>query len=313
MEDLRTSVVVRRLDEATDLGHVEDLWRHALAPGWPLLPDGLVLIRNGLVAEKNGHLVGVVGLALDDGGDASFRFIAVAPEEQRQGVGRHLVTCALQNLHDRGIGHVTLGSGAGQYIWPGVPSDLPGALAFFDKLGWREEYVSTDLIADLSDVEVSTQVDAVTLTPGTMVEEPGPSALDEVVQFEDTFFPQWSCWFREPGNDVVTARTQDGAIVGSLLMAGPGRATMYWPMLGEDAGTIACVGVAPSHQGLGIGTAMVAAASRRLQARGVRICHIGWTVRVDFYRRLGYEPWRSYSMRSVTVRSDADPWSRSND
>jgi hypothetical protein len=45
-----------------------------------------------------------------------------------------------------------------------------------------------------------------------------------------------------------------------------------------------------------VGTAMVARASEILRDRGVRTCLIDWTVREDFYGRLGYRRWRRYLM-----------------
>jgi predicted N-acetyltransferase YhbS len=73
---------------------------------------------------------------------------------------------------------------------------------------------------------------------------------------------------------------------------------VFAPLLGPAAGTIGCVGVAPPWQGQGIGTALVAHASRLLGHAGVRTCHIGWTTRESFYRRVGYQPWRRYAMFS---------------
>ena len=50
-----------------------------------------------------------------------------------------------------------------------------------------------------------------------------------------------------------------------------------------------------------MGSAMVARASQVLRARDAGVCHIGWAVRVGFYSRVGYRPWRRYSMRNRTL------------
>jgi GNAT superfamily N-acetyltransferase len=70
------------------------------------------------------------------------------------------------------------------------------------------------------------------------------------------------------------------------------------PILGSAAGTIGCVGAALSRQGQGIGTALVARASKILRDAGTRNCHIGWTTRESFYQHAGYQPWRRYAMSS---------------
>jgi hypothetical protein len=41
---------------------------------------------------------------------------------------------------------------------------------------------------------------------------------------------------------------------------------------------------------------MVARASELLRDAGTGACHIGWTEREWFYRRVGYLPWRRYHM-----------------
>ena len=67
-------------------------------------------------------------------------------------------------------------------------------------------------------------------------------------------------------------------------------------MLGPAAGTIGCVGVAPRWEVRGTGTALVVRASELLRDAGTGTCHIGWTTRESFYRRVGYHPRRRYAM-----------------
>lgn len=300
---------IRAFRRSTDVVDVADLWSVALAPQWPVLADGLELLRSGYVAERDGRCVGMIGVAVDDAeppGDAdggptgSVRFLAVAPDERRQGIATRLVEHALGDLRRRGVRQVAAGSGAGPYIWPGVPLDRPDAVGFFEALGWSETHVSTDLVADLQAEGFDEGLARFAPPEGVSVGVAAPDQLPRILEFEDATFPQWSRWFREPGNDVLVA-CEDGAIVGTLLLSGPGHASVYWPMLGEDSAEIACVGVAGSQEGRGVGSAMVAAASEVLRTRGAGTCHIGWAVRIGFYSRVGYTPWRQYSMRNRTL------------
>jgi predicted N-acetyltransferase YhbS len=118
----------------------------------------------------------------------------------------------------------------------------------------------------------------------------------EVMAFEVATFPDWVVWFERLDSSVLVARERAGTVVGTLLFRGPLAATIYEPMLGPEAGTIGCVGVATEAQGAGVGSAMVARASELLRDAGTRACHIGWTRRERFYTRLGYTPWRRYHM-----------------
>ena len=118
----------------------------------------------------------------------------------------------------------------------------------------------------------------------------------EVLAFEAATFPEWVVWFERLEASVLVARDRAGGVVGTLLFSGPPGATIYEPLLGRDAGTIGCVGVAAAARGAGVGSAMVARASELLRDAGTRACHIGWTQRERFYARLGYVPWRRYHM-----------------
>ena len=99
----------------------------------------------------------------------------------------------------------------------------------------------------------------------------------EVLAFEAATFPEWVVWFERLDASVLVARDRAGGVMGTLLFSGPPGATIYEPMLGRDAGTIGCVGVAAAVRGAGVGSAMVARASELLRDAGTRACHIGWT------------------------------------
>lgn len=305
------SLEIRAFRRSTDLADVAELWASSLAPEWPVLPDGLELLRSGYAAWRDGRCVGVIGVAVDDQpverpdrpGEAersgSVRFIAVDPDERRQGIATRLVEHALGDLRRMGVTRVAAGSGAGPYIWPGVPLDRPDGVAFFASLGWEEVHVAADLTADLQSAGLEDELAQFPPPDGVTLTVASPDQRPAVVEFEDAHFPHWTRWFREPGRDILIATDDDDEhkIVGALLLTGPGRANVYWPMLGDDSAEIACVGVAPSHENTGVGSAMVAHATGVLRDRGARLCHIGWVERVAFYRRVGYQPWRQYSMR----------------
>ena len=86
-------------------------------------------------------------VALDPAG--SIPLLLVDPAVQRQGVGTRLLEAGLERLGQLGATTVGLGSGGDDYIWPGVPDDLPAAAGFFAARGWRFDHTVTDLTADL--------------------------------------------------------------------------------------------------------------------------------------------------------------------
>jgi len=291
---------LRRFEPATDREQVEALWRAAMPPAWPLLPSGVMALREGLVAVQNTGLVSVqstrlVGLAAADLA-GSIPLVLVAPACQRRGIGTALVTAAVELLSAAGIGEVAAGSGGTSYIWPGVPLDLPAAVRFFAALGWDSGHDTLDLTADLGDYRPPAGASERATQAGVSITQATRAESGAVLAFESATFPSWARWFEPSDQNILVARDREGSIAGTLLFEGPGTDSVFLPLLGPAAGTIGCVGVAPHRQGQGIGTAMVARASEILRDAGTRTCHIGWTVRESFYARAGYRPWRRYRM-----------------
>jgi ribosomal protein S18 acetylase RimI-like enzyme len=122
---------LRALDPGRDRPLLERLWVAALGPVWPL-PGGLDLVRDGLVAERShgeGDDQALGAVAVDPAG--SVPLLLVDPAAQRQGIGTRLLAAGLERLGALRAVRVALGSGGHDYIWPGVPDDLPAALGFF--------------------------------------------------------------------------------------------------------------------------------------------------------------------------------------
>jgi beta-N-acetylhexosaminidase len=285
---------LRDLDPLGDRAALERLWVAAIGGVWPVLPAGLDLLRTGVVAEAAGEPVGVVCVEAGDGRQGAVQLLLVDPAVQRRGIGGRLLEAGTERLLGPGVATVALGGGGHDYLWPGVPEDLPGAVGFFAARGWRFEHTVLDLVADLRRYQAPPgTLDGASRVGVTVQPLAGPDRA-EALAFEVATFPSWLGWFRRGDAAVLAARDRAGAIVGTLLFRGPPDATVYTPLLGPDAGTIGCVGVAPAARDAGVGSAMVVRASELLRDAGTRACHIGWVERERFYTRCGYRPWRRY-------------------
>ncbi len=199
----------------------------------------------------------------------------------------------------RPVGFVAVdiaGSGGTGSIWPGVPLDLPAAAGFFAACGWDARQDTLDLVADLRGYRPPARAYDGPARSGVTIRQGTESNSGAVLAFETAVFPRWTRWFQAGDQNVLIAWDSEAGIAGTLLFSGPDADTVFGPMLGPDAGTIGCVGVAPRRQERGIGTAMVARASEILRDSGTRACHISWTARESFYTHAGYHPWRRYRM-----------------
>jgi GNAT superfamily N-acetyltransferase len=298
-------VRLRELDPSGDRPALERLWVAAIGAVWPVLPAGLDLLRTGVVAEAGGEPVGVVAVGAGDDRQGGVQLLLVDPSVQRQGIGTRLLGAGIERLSALGVTTVGLGSRGHHYLWPGMPEDLPGAAAFFAARGWVFDYHVIDLIADLRGYEAPPGTLERAERAGVSIEvQAGPEPAAEVLAFEAATFPSWLRTFRRATSPVLVARDRGGAIVGTPLFRGPSDATIFTPMLGADAGTIGSVGVAAAARGAGVGSAMVARASVLLRDAGTGVCHISWTEREWFYRRVGYLPWRRYRMARRPIEAD---------
>ena len=297
------AIHLRDLDPSGDRPALERLWAAAIGDAWPVLPAALAFLRTGVVAEAGGEPVAAVAVEAGADRQGGVQLLLVDPSVQRWGIGTRLLETGIEQLRRLAVTTVALGSGGHDYVWPGVPEDLPGAAGFFAARGWRFDREVLDLIADLRRYQVPAGILERAERAGVTIEgQAGPDPVAEVLAFEAANFPNWLRSFQRAASPVLVARDRGGAIVGTLLFRGPPDATIFTPMLGADAGTIACVGVATAARGAGVGSAMVARASELLRDTGTGVCHISWTEREWFYRRVGYLPWRRYHMARRPIR-----------
>jgi beta-N-acetylhexosaminidase len=305
-------------DAAPDPAGLHGVWAAALGAQYPIPAPRLGhVLANPLpgqagrhaVAHVDGAVIGFASAQINPPGAPGnpptgwLLGIAVQPEWQRQGVGAALLQVLTADLRARGVGRLTVG---GRYprIFPGVPTDLPGAQAFFERQGFHFDQVDYDLYRRLEDyltpdhITERVQAEGVRIGPATEADVPAVLALN------DREFAGWADTYRYVASlgdyqDFLIARDAERGIVGSLIMVGPGSHparcdTLWSALVGDNIGGLGEVGVAASERGRGLGVALVAVGSELLKGRGVGHCNIGYTSLVDFYGKLGYQVWRTY-------------------
>lgn len=301
--------------QSSDFDAIYAMWEATLAQEWPItrrylerMVSGYSHYREGdhFVAEIDGHVVGFAAIQRNEGEKSgSILFMMVSPDNQRQGVGRLLHSAAIKRLRGLGVEQINLAQGGDEYIWPGVPLNLPGAVDFFRACGWDFPHTNYDLAQDLTAYQTPDGV--LKRIPPTIELRLCASAKEaaKVIEFEHRIFPFWAVYYQMTADDGryadILAAWDGDNVVGSLLfdkgdVQGLAPDAVWHSILGDDMGIIGAVGVNETHEGRGIGLAMVARASEILRGLGVRQCLIGWTELINFYGKLGYGVWRSYAV-----------------
>jgi GNAT superfamily N-acetyltransferase len=290
-----------------------ELWEQTVAGLWLISADTFWRVLTAprthhFIARADGKIIGFVGTLLSERDGQQLGHISlllVAPERQRQGIGTALHEAALNHLRQAGVQGLQVGGGGARF-WPGIPYNLPSAIAFFEKQGWQSTISVCDMLQDLSTYTTAPAIwqrverERIRLAPASAQD------VEAVLAFEKREFLGWLEPFKAVADfgdyqDLMVAWDEDGSIIGTLIMSSPQshphRPERLWQqILGQDMGTIGAVGVAESARGRGAGIALVAQASEVLKQRRVGQCSIDWLVIVDFYGKLGYKVWKEYYM-----------------
>ena len=281
--------------------------RGAPGPGMPK-PLG-PLVGFGYLGRSRGLIRGRRGWAHE----GWLQAVAVTPGRQREGIGRAIVARLIEDAQREGINRVRLGGGT-HYLFPGVPTDLPGAQAFAAALGARYEHETYDLRASL-DGRAATERDRTVLADASLTVRPmEPSDSEAFLTFIDRAFNLdwvhdlgWAMDHGMPAADVlllvpanasggrVSARRMAGFATLHQRSDGPLFGPRYWEgLLEPSSGGLGPIGVVERLRGRGLGRALLAVALDTLHARGVRDSVIDWTTLLGYYGPFAFRPWKTY-------------------
>lgn len=305
-------------EPARDWTDVCSLWERALGELWPLPPERLrAAITTPLPRQRGAQFVvrtteralGFIAVQRSHNPNNTYSghvvCVMVDPDYQRRGIGSALLENATRWLKADGALRMISG---GKYprLWPGVPDNLPGALAFFQSCGWAMTKRDYDLGCALRDYQTPERLTAKLVAEKIQIEPATVGITSNILAFQEREFAGWADTYRHvisvgDLSDVLLAHDPDKGIVGSLLMYGPwsdaGRIDAAWTTLhGAMLGGLGEVGTAKDERGRGIGLGLVARGSELLKARGVSFAHIGYTSLIDFYGKLGYRIWQTYQI-----------------
>lgn len=297
---------------------VFDLWKRTIGKDWITSFD---LFHQKIFSPESAHVVSKYAAICENGqmlGFISYKYnidtekprgqialILVDQVIRRKGWGTKLVQHALSDMKQVGVYDVQLGAGAGSYLWPGVPDNLPGAQKFFTSLGWKFTEESIDMIGNLRDYKTPAYVYE-RLDQSITIRHPDVSMKEKLLAFERKHFPNWYHYFlklieSEDWDHILIAIDQNNEILGSTLVS---ISEFLWQdMFDGPVGMIGSLGVCKESRAKGIGLALAAKATEQLKEMGARYSFLGWTYLADWYRKLGYNVWRNYKMSWLTLKS----------
>jgi GNAT superfamily N-acetyltransferase len=219
--------------------------------------------------------------------------VAVAPGEQKAGLGMALMTAALDwfRRHERKQVWVCGGSGSAPgYLCGGVDLDVyPGAIALFRKAGFRVDREAEAMSREAVDFDADGYArDAWAVGRDVRVETLSPERVDDFMSFLAESFPgDW--------NTAARGKIRSGRLHEVLIAVAGERVVGYCQWEGEHFGPF---GVAEAMRNRRVGAKLFVEAVRRIRQADGRTVWFNWAEAdaARFYRRFGLRPTRRFAI-----------------
>lgn len=272
-------------------------------------PDGLRLAWDGDDLVGAAYAVrrrtAMVGADLEpDRGWLPWFF--VAPEARRRGVGRAVVTSALDHLRDHGAREAWFSSYTPNYVLPGLDREAyPAAGPLLADLGFRTADTVAAMDRTLVGYAPPAGFDArvADLTAaGWSFDTPTVDELPALIRLAGEHFnPDWARAIREallaglPPERIVRARDPEGTLIGwAMHDAYPDGPERFGPF-----------GVLESRRGLGLGGVLLHLTLTRMKAAGAHGAWFLWTGEDSpaghLYTRAGFTVTRRFDILHVSL------------
>ena len=277
-------------------------------------PNGLV------VAERQGRLVGAayavrrqVAHHGDDlePGTGWIPFFFVTPEARGDGLGRALVTAALEWLRGCGVREVYFSNYTPNYVLPGLDADrYPAAARLLSSLGFtvseRPSAMDRSLVGYELPADIRARVKDLR-SHGWTFGTPTGDELVPLIGVAAQFSSDWARAIREgvlggmPLERIVVARDPEGTILG-------------WAMHGTYEAVIdrfGPFGVLPQSRGTGLGKVLLHLTLERMTAVGAHSAWFLWadegSVASELYSRTGFRVTRTFDiLRAELARPEEE-------
>lgn len=303
-----------------NLSALVQLWNDELGEEFPMRTElfkqnsfndeNVCLDSSAIAVDEAGDIVGfiiakkyqeTVDIPMDRS-SGWIQALVVKEEALNQGVGSKLLAHAEDQLREKGAGKILLGRDPWHYF-PGIPSEYEDAQAWFDEKGYKNIGTNHDLIRTYE----AGEDDQLPERPGIEFTLIDRSERDDLLAFLKRVFPgRWEYeayhYFEKggQGREFVVAK-KEGKIIG-FCRINDGQSpfiaqNVYWdPLFEDELGGIGPLGIDQEERGQGYGLAIVEAGVAFLRKRGIERIVIDWTGLVDFYKKLGYDIWKSYKI-----------------
>lgn len=308
------------------LKELVDFWNKELGDHYPMREDlfkqnsfedkNICLLGSAIALNDENQVIGLVvakrwnedDLNVDMNKEVGWiQCLLIDSSFRNRGIGTALLEKAELALVEEGVQTILIGRDPWHYF-PGIPYEYSNLNRWFEKRGYTNNGSDHDLIAHYND-QSDFKMPSLDEVEFALLKE---SEKEQLLSFLHRCFPgRWEYeaihYFKKggTGREFVVIK-KNKKIIGFCRVndsESPFIAqNVYWsPLLNGHLGGIGPLGVDSEERKKGYGIAIVKAGISTLRSRGIHNIVIDWTGLVDFYGKLGYTKWKSYSKYSKSL------------
>ena len=303
------------LREYEKLEHIYQIWNAEYGNIFPISAELFnrnienIYMKASYVAIDDEKLVGfVIGKVWHDLYEIKgyyeigwISLIFVTPKYRKLGIGTELLNLSIDAMKEHGVKIINIGKDYNNFF-PGLPVDLIKYQTWFQNRGFEFTYQTHDLISRNNKNKLKIVNSNYKFISANKLNK------DEVINFIKTNWP--GRWTKEAidyynnggtGNEYLICLNDKNEICAFSKVCYPTTFIKHisnshtWRARFDALGGIGPLGVAPAYRGNHLGYDIVATAVNSLIDADVTEMIIDWTGLLDFYRKMGFEVWKSYS------------------
>ncbi len=235
--------------------------------------------------------------------------VYVVPKHRNKGIGSLLIEKVESEFIKLRKKTVFIGKDFYNFF-PGLPIDLKKHLEWFIKRGYNRLYNTCDLIKN-KDIKITLKNNQIKFVLGNEIPK------EKIISFIESNWPgRWTTeaidYFNLGGEGKEYLIGLDGDKICAFAKIGypttPTKLISYsltWRDKFDSLGGIGPLGVDKSYRKRNIGYDLVAFATNLLIDSGAEDIIIDWTNLLDFYRKFGYEVWKTYEYLQKNLKGDS--------
>ncbi len=263
-------------------------------PDYPLTYEQfceMSCIENSEIFEETENGV-VSGYALVK--DNSITLLAVDEKFRGIGEGTRLLAMCENYFKENGIHSIKLCEGG---IFQGVPLENEGAREFFEKHGYKSDFVSVNMNLETENYDIAAL--DIPIPENVTYRYARESELDKVIAAVKTVIPEWAKCYENTEDKILIAECENEIAAFELLNEYGGVFTKG----NIKHGCIGCVGTVPKYRNRGIGLYMTAYGVDLLKTEGCESIQLLYVERVKWYGKLGFtvesRQWHGQSAKPI--------------